>query len=35
MIDLKKEGNFFETRVAEYQTGGRLVGCNFVRHTIK
>jgi ribonucleoside-diphosphate reductase beta chain len=22
MIDLKKEKNFFETRVTEYQTGG-------------
>ncbi len=22
MIDLKKEQNFFETRVIEYQTGG-------------
>ena len=25
MIDLKKEKNFFETRVTEYQTGGTLV----------
>ena len=24
MIDLKKERNFFETRVIEYQTGGAL-----------
>jgi ribonucleoside-diphosphate reductase beta chain len=24
MIDLKKERNFFETRVLEYQTGGAL-----------
>jgi ribonucleoside-diphosphate reductase beta chain len=24
MIDLKKERNFFETRVTEYQTGGAL-----------
>jgi ribonucleoside-diphosphate reductase beta chain len=24
MIDLKKEKNFFETRVIEYQTGGAL-----------
>ena len=24
MIDLKKEKNFFETRVTEYQTGGAL-----------
>jgi ribonucleoside-diphosphate reductase beta chain len=24
MIDLKKEKNFFETRVIEYQTGGTL-----------
>jgi len=24
MIDLKKERNFFETRVTEYQTGGTL-----------
>ena len=24
MIDLKKEKNFFETRVTEYQTGGTL-----------
>jgi ribonucleoside-diphosphate reductase beta chain len=24
MIDLKKEKNFFETRVIEYQTGGKL-----------
>lgn len=24
MIDLTKEGNFFETRVIEYQTGGAL-----------
>jgi ribonucleoside-diphosphate reductase beta chain len=24
MIDLKKERNFFETRVIEYQTGGTL-----------
>ena len=23
-IDLKKEKNFFETRVIEYQTGGKL-----------
>ena len=28
MIDLKKEKNFFETRVTEYQTGGALSwGC--------
>jgi ribonucleoside-diphosphate reductase beta chain len=25
MMDLKKEKNFFETRVTEYQTGGTLV----------
>jgi len=24
IIDLKKEKNFFETRVTEYQTGGAL-----------
>jgi ribonucleoside-diphosphate reductase beta chain len=24
MVDLKKEKNFFETRVTEYQTGGTL-----------
>ncbi|TQV61889.1 MAG: ribonucleotide-diphosphate reductase subunit beta, partial [Halothiobacillaceae bacterium] len=24
VIDLKKEKNFFETRVTEYQTGGAL-----------
>ena len=24
MVDLKKERNFFETRVIEYQTGGAL-----------
>jgi ribonucleoside-diphosphate reductase beta chain len=24
MMDLKKEKNFFETRVTEYQTGGAL-----------
>jgi ribonucleoside-diphosphate reductase beta chain len=24
MVDLKKEKNFFETRVIEYQTGGAL-----------
>jgi len=24
MLDLKKEKNFFETRVTEYQTGGTL-----------
>jgi ribonucleoside-diphosphate reductase beta chain len=24
MLDLKKEKNFFETRVIEYQTGGAL-----------
>ena len=24
LIDLKKEKNFFETRVTEYQTGGSL-----------
>jgi ribonucleoside-diphosphate reductase beta chain len=24
MIDLKKERNFFETRVIDYQTGGAL-----------
>lgn len=24
MLDLKKEKNFFETRVTEYQTGGAL-----------
>ncbi len=24
MMDLKKEKNFFETRVTEYQTGGTL-----------
>jgi hypothetical protein len=24
LIDLKKEKNFFETRVIEYQTGGAL-----------
>jgi len=24
MIDLKKERNFFETRVTKYQTGGAL-----------
>jgi len=24
MVDLKKEKNFFETRVTEYQTGGAL-----------
>ena len=24
MMDLKKEKNFFETRVIEYQTGGAL-----------
>jgi len=24
LIDLKKEKNFFETRVTEYQTGGAL-----------
>jgi len=24
LIDLKKEKNFFETRVAEYQTGGAM-----------
>jgi ribonucleoside-diphosphate reductase beta chain len=24
MVDLKKERNFFETRVLEYQTGGAL-----------
>jgi ribonucleoside-diphosphate reductase beta chain len=24
MIDLKKEKNFFESRVTEYQTGGAL-----------
>jgi ribonucleotide reductase beta subunit family protein with ferritin-like domain len=35
MIDLKKERNFFETRVTEYQTGGALnwdyesMQCNF------
>ena len=26
MIDLKKERNFFETRVIEYQSGGALLG---------
>ena len=26
MIDLKKERNFFETRVIEYQTGGAQLG---------
>jgi ribonucleoside-diphosphate reductase beta chain len=25
VLDLKKEKNFFETRVTEYQTGGALV----------
>ena len=28
MIDLKKERNFFETRVIEYQTGARVLGNN-------
>ena len=40
MIDLKKERNFFETRVIEYQTGGALTvglkhcGCSAGRRQV-